>query len=235
MLLASWACQVIGRYQIFSPLQISGSIFTGRVWCLLVLVFCCLGVSREGRSESAAGWELLRDGDLVFRAGRGLFSTLFSNIGEQPTPYSHVGIIHRSGNLLYVIHAEADDFTGVGFVRMDPLVEFVSPDNASAYTFKRVVSLTGKLQSKVLLSALAYVQRQVPFDTAFDLTSDDRLYCSELVYKAFLSAGIELVDHPEVIRLPAQAAQRSAKVITIGQLVHSGAVADIGQLVQSNH
>ena len=134
-----------------------------------------------------------------------------------------------------MIHAEADDFTGIGFARMDPLVEFVSPDNASAYTFKRVVPLTGDLQGKVLFSALAYVRRQVPFDTAFDLTDDDRLYCSELVYKAFLSAGVELVDHPEIIRLPAQAAQGSVEVITVGQLVHSSTVTDIGQLVQSNH
>ena len=175
-----------------------------------LLLFLCLGLMGPPAgavAQETGGWNKLQTGDLVFRAGRGLFSALFRSLGQTQTPYSHVGVVYRRGATLYVIHAEADDFTGIGSARMDPLADFVSPRHASQYTFRRPVGLDSARRARLAQTLLSYVRQAIPFDTDFDLADDQRLYCSELVYKAFLSAGIELVDRPETLRLPPGAAQ----------------------------
>ena len=42
--------------------------------------------------------------------------------------------------------------------------------------------------------ALTYVRDALPFDDRFNLESADRMYCTELVWRAYLKAGIDLVD-----------------------------------------
>ena len=43
-------------------------------------------------------------------------------------------------------------------------------------------------------AACAYAREALSFDAGFDLDSEDRLYCTELVWRAYLQAGIDLVD-----------------------------------------
>ena len=204
-------------------------------WGLLLLLGVCLTVPPVAIAGAyGPAWRELQTGDLVFRAGRGLFSALFRSLGQSDSPYSHVGVVYRRGGSLYVIHAEADDFTGIGSARMDRLADFVSSDNASSYTFRRPKALDAPRRDRLARTLLGYVQEAVPFDTDFDLADDRRLYCSELVYKAFLSVGVELVDRPETVRLPAGAVRSTIEAITIGQLVHSRAVTRLGQAVKTN-
>lgn len=42
--------------------------------------------------------------------------------------------------------------------------------------------------------ALGYYEMGLPFDKAFDFRNDDKLYCTELVWKAYLAAGINLTN-----------------------------------------
>ena len=162
----------------------------------------------------------LKSGDLVFRKGRGIFSDLFQEIGGH-SKFSHVGIVYMDEGNIYVIHTEASEFTSVGFARMEKLGEFISKRNARNYQFFRVVGVGRERMEKVLQNALSYVRDGVPFDTGFDLQDDSRLYCTELVYKAYLAAGFSLIDKPLVLHFPDFVSARSIEVITIGQLVAS--------------
>ncbi len=168
--------------------------------------------------------EMIRSGDLVFRQGRGFFSELFSNIGDIDSIFSHVGIVYKGKNDVFVIHTEANEFTGVGFARIEPLSSFISNRNSITYDFYRVKDLDNKNETLVLETALKYVAEKIPFDINFNLKDNDKLYCSELVYKAYKSAGISIIDTPAIIQLPGFSRSEAFKAITIGQLMRSGAV-----------
>ncbi len=169
----------------------------------------------------------IRNGDLVFRLGRGIFSNFFKDIGDTSSPFSHVGIAYIENNSIFVIHTEASELTGVGVAKKERLSEFIGADNAKRYQFFRVAGPDDFSMDIVLRTALKYVSDQVPFDTGFDLTDSDRLYCSELVYKAYKAAGVSLVEEPAIIQISGYEGGRKIEAITIGQLVNSSIIKPI--------
>lgn len=173
---------------------------------------------------------MIRSGDLIFRQGRGIFSEFFRNVGEVDSPYSHVGIIYVKNNNVFVIHTEANEMTGIGFAKKDKLVDFISNNNALTYGLFRIKGLGNKDAESVLKTALAYVSNKIPFDADFNLKSSDSLYCTELVYKAYKSAGFDLVEYPLIIHLPVLNGLLNLKAITVGQLVESEAIKLISKL-----
>ncbi len=49
----------------------------------------------------------------------------------------------------------------------------------------------------------ALVNAGLPFDNAYDLSTDDAMYCTEFVFKAFRSIGIDLLSGPLAeVRVP---------------------------------
>ena len=81
-------------------------------------------------SISAAGdvavceWENLPPvqlaiGDLVFRRGCGAWTSFFINASTRERRFSHVGIVAEIRNEVSLIHADADEHTGDGRVRVE--------------------------------------------------------------------------------------------------------------------
>ena len=67
----------------------------------------------------------LREGDLVFRRGHGLWSGLFAEASAHDRRFSHVGVLIRAGDAWQVVHASADDRTGIGGTEAEPLAAFL--------------------------------------------------------------------------------------------------------------
>jgi Permuted papain-like amidase enzyme, YaeF/YiiX, C92 family len=134
----------------------------------------------------------LRDGDLAFRRTEGLVGQLVL-AGDREASFTHVGIVARLANGLHVIHAipSRDDGTG-GHVVVEPLDEFARPSVVAPAFLRPVVASPRAVQS-----AVAWAQRhataRTPFDANFDLASDSTLYCTELVWRAYLAGGLTLV------------------------------------------
>jgi hypothetical protein len=219
----------------------SGAILVGRymrqecailkkttiVYIFLFFVFlspsCCS--QEKGSSvrekEDRPDLTLITNGDLVFRQGTGIFSYLCRNIGGEPSTFSHVGIVYFENNKAFVIHTEANDLTGIGFAKKEELSIFISASNSSKHAFYRVQNLSSNQIEGVLDSAFKYVSDSIPFDTDFDLTNDHKLYCTELVYKAFKSIGCKLVRMHRKIDAQYVSRSKAFEVITIGQLLSS--------------
>lgn len=142
----------------------------------------CIGTSP--RWEGVAG--NLADGDLVFRTGRDIMSRLILSQGDS-SRFSHVGVILRRGSGVVVVHALPQDGHSPGGVLVEPISVFASSDNASDIGFYRVKGVNANSRNNIR----EYVLRQVgkPFDDAFLLSEDEKLYCTELVLKAFAAAG----------------------------------------------
>lgn len=136
---------------------------------------------------------LLRDGDIIFRRGISLVSNIVLETDSE-SPYSHVGIVSFYNNKPFVIHAVPDESeTEIDYVRKDPLCLFLQTDRASAYA---VIRFTDENISKRASSfSKSYYNSKILFDDEFSLQDSNKLYCTELVWRAFDKAGVNLTDN----------------------------------------
>lgn len=138
---------------------------------------------------------LLMNGDIIFRKGRSFVSRMVLQIDNR-SDFSHVGIILVEDDSIFVIHSVPDeDENGIDMVKIDDIKTFLQYDRATAVTVYR---LNNNESDKVLNTAVNYAKEkainEIPFDGGFDLSDDERLYCTELIWKAFKKGGVDLIE-----------------------------------------
>ncbi len=143
----------------------------------------------------------LTDGDLAFRTGRDVMARMVLSQGESPR-FSHVGVVVRQSDGVFVVHALPNDVGNKGGVLIEPLSQFASPENALDNGFYRVIGIDAISRQKIR----TYVLRQIgkPFDDEFKYSDDANIYCTELVLKAVTTGGIDIltsIDHVSVMTL----------------------------------
>lgn len=130
----------------------------------------------------------LREGDLVFRRGRGFWSETFSD--RAGSNLSHVGVLIHEPRGWMVVHAEADDLSLIGGVQSTPLAEFLT---GTVLSYIRRIQMSEQSHNKFVSDIRHHLNRQTPFDTSLSLDDDaQRVYCSELIWSAAQRAGIDL-------------------------------------------
>ena len=125
---------------------------------------------------------VVRDGDIIFHTSRSSQSVAIQRATH--SPWSHMGvIIHRNGQP-YV-------FEAIATVRYTPLEKWIARGYKGRFVVKRFAEgLTGEQAAKLRKAAHDIEGR--PYDLYFEW-SDDRIYCSELVWKLYRRAlGIEI-------------------------------------------
>lgn len=163
-------------------------------------------------------------GDLVFRMGRGLFSDIFSSFGTNHPRYSHVGIVIVEADACQVVHTEASELTGKGNARIESMAVFLGPDRAAYGAVFRVRNMAAEQRRKVVASAASYVRRQIPFDIDFNLESEDKLYCTELVWRAFREGGIDLAPKRDIVKSRILFGSKMKEIVTVNNLVEGGGI-----------
>ncbi len=126
-----------------------------------------------------------RNGDIIFHTSRSAQSVAIQRAtGLQ---YSHLGIV-------YVYSGQPHVFEAVEPVKLTPLYEWTARGEAGHFVVKRLVDANVLLTEEALARMLKIgrVFSGKHYDLYF-AWSDDRLYCSELVWKVYKRAlGIEL-------------------------------------------
>lgn len=148
-------------------------------------------ISSYSREEHPVEMPALLPGDLVFRRCNGLPSQMV-DVMDESGEFSHVGLVWLSGEGdAFVIHALPGEEEGEGFVQLTPLWTFVNhPDVQSCAVFRLSPEFAMVAQEA---ATWAYERVDVvKFDSSFDLATDDALYCTELIWKAYLQAGFDL-------------------------------------------
>jgi uncharacterized protein YycO len=150
-----------------------------RLTALLMLTLCLV---------APAGAGPLRDGDLIFHTSRSTQSEAIQRATH--SPYSHVGIILHRGGKPFV-------FEAIASVRYTPLDTWLARGEGRRYEVRRLRrQLTEEQARRLRDSAARYAGR--PYDLYFEW-SDERIYCSELVWKMYRDAlGIELRSRQEL-------------------------------------
>lgn len=117
-----------------------------------------------------------KEGDIIFHTSKSAQSRAIQLATD--SPYSHIGIITFQYNEAFVLEA-------VQPVKLTPLSNWIKRGEKSAYVVKRLKNenlLTSAAVEKMTAKAKEYLGKN--YDSYFEW-SDDRIYCSELVWKLY--------------------------------------------------
>ena len=157
---------------------------------LLTILISCIGKSMENPSLSQQQDQKpdqanIREADLIFQ----------SSLSEQSkaiqlatnSPYSHCGIIFKEGEEYVVLEA-------VQPVQKTALSDWIARGENSQYVIRRLKNANQILTADILTNMKKEGKKLEgrDYDVRFEW-SDDKIYCSELIYKIYeRAAGIKL-------------------------------------------
>jgi hypothetical protein len=130
---------------------------------------------------------LIQSGDLILRTGTDYASEQIKALSKQETIYSHSGIAIVDSGKVYVCHVETDYAHIHNKVKKELLDSFCNPAKNLGFAVARY-QLTGDEKTKLLAYMDQQQRQQVAFDIQFDLATDDKMYCSEMIYKGLARA-----------------------------------------------
>ncbi|RWW98798.1 YiiX family permuted papain-like enzyme [Flavobacterium cerinum] len=127
----------------------------------------------------------LKDGDLIFQTSRSAQSQAIQLATK--SKYSHCGIIYKEGDEYFV-------FEAIQPVQTTPLDQWITRGKDSHYVVKRLKNADKVLTSGNLKKMKSAGKKMLGknYDLYFEW-SNDRIYCSELIWKIYKEGtGIEI-------------------------------------------
>ena len=127
----------------------------------------------------------IKEGDIIFQTSLSRQSKAIQIATH--SEFSHCGLIHKSGNDYFV-------FEAVEPVKLTPLNKWIARGQEGHFVTKRLIDadkvLTISALNKMKISEDRFKNKH--YDTYFEW-SDDRIYCSELIWKVYNEAtGLEV-------------------------------------------
>lgn len=129
------------------------------------------------------GVTLLREGDLVMRSGTEFSSQVIREFCKKDKSYSHAGIVFFENGYPMIYHILPGDENPDEKLTRDSLMSFALPRRNSGFAIYRY-QLQPQELTELKNIVHGWYNKGVLFDSLLNLEDDDRLYCSELVYKA---------------------------------------------------
>lgn len=200
------------RKRVCSFGQMPATIYTNPIYiimrwpagCLIFLLASCHGMVKnnsaaisttdafkeEQRIERAfikidSAEKIITSGDLIVRTGNDFTSESLRNLNQQDKTYSHCGIASVENDTLFIYHALGGEWNPNQQVRKDVLKFFAEPYSNRGIGIYRY-NLSSLEIEKMLITVKKLYQMGITFDMKFDLQSNDRMYCSEFVYKSLV-------------------------------------------------
>lgn len=130
---------------------------------------------------------LLQTGDLVVRRGDDMTSYMLSRLNKREDKYSHCGIAVIEAGVPYIYHSIGGEDNPDEKMRKESAEYWFSPANNLAFGIYRYDMSDSRISSLIHHIDSLY-QSGVMFDMDFDMSTDERLYCSEMIYKSVLAA-----------------------------------------------
>lgn len=131
--------------------------------------------------------KLLHTGDLLVRRGDDMTSYMLSQLNMQDQTYSHCGLVMVENGYPFVYHSIGGEDNPDQALRRDSAQLWCSPANNHAFAAFRY-ALADSINDKLVKSVRGFYKERIKFDMSFDMETDDRLYCSEMIYKAIEQA-----------------------------------------------
>lgn len=138
------------------------------------------------------GTDGVRSGDVIFIRGKSIRSAVVRLLEGSNRDYSHVGLVVLENGHPFIIHA--DPAATTDRVIKEPWDAVISPKRITTATIFRMAdsSTAERLGIQASTVAQRFWRDALLFDHEFDLTTPQKLYCTELVWRAYMAAGIDL-------------------------------------------
>ncbi len=180
--------------------------------------------ARPGRWRVRFEESRFASGDLIFRRGRSLVSRVVLAV-DGGSEYSHVGLVSVIGGEVWVLHeTPPEEPEQKGGALAEPLSVFLASNKATAAALYRPCDARAAAIAE--RAAWRFVRARIPFDSAFDLSTSNEMYCTEMVWRAYREAGIDLAppdpSRNEKYLLPSRLL-RSPDLRRIQELTEEGA------------
>ena len=150
----------------------------------LSCLFALMGVAGGTHAAEVS----FQSGDVVLQASTSERSALIRKASR--SPYSHVGLVEVAKDGVFVIEA-------VQPVSRTPLATWVARGEGQWVTVLRPKELDPKARARVIAAARRELGK--PYDARYRW-DDERLYCSELVVKAFARGASLAVGRQEQVK-----------------------------------
>lgn len=156
--------------------------------CCLFILLCCRsrpvedGYAYQYKNLDSAK-ALVHTGDLIVRNGTDEVSFATRKFNRKDTSYSHCGLIQVENDSIWVYHALGGIYNPSQTLKRQIIDSFCNPmeiDQFAIYRYK-FSTAQNQLLSRVVTN---YYKEKLPFDMFFNIESNDKMYCSEFVFKS---------------------------------------------------
>lgn len=130
---------------------------------------------------------LLQEGDMVFRLNMDGYSQFIKIFSRQDKQFSHAGVVIMEDKNPVVYHMINGDESRESKIIKSSFEEFINPKKNYAFGIYRNDLAENELQALVTQTK-QWHNEGIEFDFHFNLQSDDKMYCSEMIAKAITQA-----------------------------------------------
>lgn len=164
-------------------------------FCMLLLAFqhnaprtgaTTNNIKNRIESYLRRGETLLKEGDIVLRMNQDPFSEFIRYFNKKDKSFSHAGLVINDGGSLMIYHMASEHGNPMKLMLKQKLSRFADPRHNSGYAIYRY-AFSQKELNKIRSLLNDWYQLPVHFDTAFNLATNNELYCSEMVQKAIVT------------------------------------------------
>lgn len=126
---------------------------------------------------------LVSSGDIIFRNGIDEVSKAARRMNRKDTTYSHCGILFFEHDSLFVYHALGGSYNPSQKLLRESIENFCNPHENDQFGIYRY-GLTTAEQNLLSTTVRSYYAQELKFDLYFNYFSDEKMYCSEFVFKS---------------------------------------------------
>jgi hypothetical protein len=137
--------------------------------------------------------------DLLVRQGDDLISAQIRFLNETDKQYSHAGLIVEKDGKKYVCHI-APGIPPADTIQYTSIDSFLNPTyNATCALYR--FNMSPAERDEVMKIIDKYKATDVRFDRVYNIKSTDKMYCTEMIYRAFKQATNNRID-PRLADIP---------------------------------
>ena len=154
------------------------------VVCAVCFFFGAFILLEEPPIKETVQTSSMEDYDIILIAGRSFRSRIIRFFGGGVDEWSHVGVLRKENNQVFLLHATPDTRDG-NAIQYEPLNTLIERNAVSNFRIIRLTGLTPAQWDIVRYKFEEIKMEKRPFDYTFNMQDQSRIYCSELVLIVF--------------------------------------------------
>lgn len=165
----------------FKGIRLGGCLF------LLGILACCTGKKYSLKKEWEQVQVLVKSGDVIVRNGNDEVSNTARSFNRRDKSYSHCGLIQVERDTVFVYHALGGSYNPSQKLLRQTLADFCAEESIDRVAVYRYPLNNGERERLSSWVQARYTEG-LPFDLFFNFDTDDKMYCSEFVFKGLNAA-----------------------------------------------